>query len=141
MTFTMPGFRLAAVAAALLILTVSIAVACGGDDSSDDTGSPQKVPTKVGETPGQKQVHTEHAAEIDEKNLQFIPSRVTIKVGESLLFKNSETAIHDALINGKNFTGNMKNGDTALWTAAEPGEYAVTCSYHPQMKSTIIVTS
>jgi len=123
--------RMAAVGTTILVLAVG--VACGSDTSDATPTAPAKsAPVKV---------HTEHAAEIDQQKMTFTPARVSIKVGETVLIKNSETAIHTGNINGKNITGNMKKGDSIPWTATEPGEYAVTCDYHPQMKATIVVTS
>jgi len=85
-------------------------------------------------------VHTDHAAEIDQQNMTFTPARVSIKVGQTVLIKNSETTIHTANINGKNITGNMKKGDSTAWTAKAAGEYKVSCDYHPQMSATISVS-
>src|SRR3990172_727421 len=131
MTVKVPGIRMAAVATTTLAL--ALGVACG----SDPGDAPPTAPTKS--APAQS--HTEHSAEIDQQKMAFVPARVSVKVGETVLIKNSETAIHTGNINGKNITGNMKKGDSIPWTATEPGEYAVTCEYHPQMKATIVVTS
>ncbi len=79
------------------------------------------------------------AAEIDQYNLEFVPAQVTVRVGEVVLIKNGETAIHNAVVNGKNVTGNMKKGDTIPWKAPAAGEYTVTCDYHLLMKATIVV--
>jgi plastocyanin len=120
---------------AAIMVSASVAAACGaGDEPAPGAATPRA-------TVGQGQGHTDHAAEIDQKNMKFIPERVSVKVGETVLIKNSEAAIHTGNINGKNVTGNMKKGDATPWTATEPGEYAVTCEYHPQMKATIVVTS
>ncbi|MCL4242460.1 MAG: cupredoxin domain-containing protein [Dehalococcoidia bacterium] len=120
---------------AAILVTAPVAAACGaGDEATPGAATPVA-------TVGQDQAHTDHEAEIDQKNMKFIPERVSVKVGETVLIKNSETAIHTGNINGENVTGNMKKGDATTWTATEPGEYAVTCEYHPQMKATIVVTS
>ena len=130
---------LAAAAAGL----VAVAAACGGGTASNPTPRSQ-VQTKAGAatqsaTTGAS-AHTDHVAEIDQQNLAFMPSRVAIKVGETVLIKNSESAIHTANINGKNITGNMKKGASTAWTASAAGEYKVSCDYHPQMSATITVS-
>lgn len=133
MTITTSRTLLALVAA--ILVAASVAAACGaGGEVTPEAATPVA-------TVGQDQAHTDHQAEIDQKNMKFIPERVSVKVGETVLIKNSEAAIHTGNINGKNVTGNMKKGDATTWTATEPGEYAVTCEYHPQMKATIVVTS
>lgn len=121
-----------------IVAAALVAAACGaGEESTPVAGRP----TTSLATPGLDQAQRDHQAEIDQKNMKFIPERVSVKVGETVLIKNSEAAIHTGNINGKNVTGNMKKGDETTWTATEPGEYAVTCEYHPQMKATIVVTS
>ena len=140
MTFRVSRFGMAACAVAAL--TVAVTAACGnetGSSTATATAQPQAKPGTATKTPAA--VHTEHAAEIDQQDLTFIPARVSVKVGETVLIKNSETAIHTGNVNGENVTGNMKKGANIAWTAKTPGEYAVTCDYHPQMKATIIVTS
>ena len=128
--------RIAVVPVAALL--IAVAAACGG---SSDAGPTPQIQSKPAITPTSTNVaHTAHAAEIDQQNMKFTPSRVSIKVGETVLIKNSETAIHTANINGKNITGNMKKGDSTAWTATAPGEYKVTCDYHPQMSATISVS-
>ncbi|MBE0607862.1 MAG: cupredoxin domain-containing protein [Dehalococcoidia bacterium] len=137
MTVKLPGIRMAAVATTILAL--ALGVACGNDPGDATPTSPAKIGNAT--KPAAAPAHTEHAAEIDQQKMTFIPARVSIKVGETVLIKNSETAIHTGNINGKNITGNMKKGDNVPWTATAPGEYAVTCEYHPQMKATIVVTA
>lgn len=123
--------RLAVFPAVAVLLVVT--AACGG--SGAVSAAPQ-TPRSGTPTP----VHTNHAAEIDQQNMTFMPPRVVIKVGETVLIKNSETTIHTANINGKNITGNMKKGDSTAWTAPAPGEYKVSCDYHPQMSAIISVS-
>jgi plastocyanin len=124
-----------------LAAVLPLAIACGSGDSSGDDGVPTVETRDGGGNPTQQpSVEGPVTAEIDQEDLTFIPEKVTLKVGEVLLIKNSETAIHTANIDGKNITGNMKKGDEVRWKATAPGEYKVTCDYHPQMKATITVT-
>jgi plastocyanin len=76
---------------------------------------------------------------IDQDNLKFIPTQLTVKVGQTVYFLNSETALHTVDINGENLSGNMRKGDVFTWTPPAPGVYQITCKYHPQMKATITV--
>jgi len=134
--------RLRFAGVALATLALAVGVACGSDnEGSTPTAAPQ-LETKPGDATRSAvpAAHTGHAAEIDQQEMMFVPARVSVKVGETVLIKNSETTIHTGNINGKNITGNMKKGDSTAWTAKAPGEYAVTCDYHPQMKATISVS-
>lgn len=110
-----------AVLAALVAGLAVLATACGGSD--DDASTPA----------------AKAAAVIDQQNLQFIPAVVNVKVGESVLIKNSEAALHTGNINDKNVTGTMKQGAEVLWTATAAGTYEVTCDFHPNMHAKIVV--
>jgi plastocyanin len=130
--------RIAVVPAVAGLLAVT--AACGGSSAASPTPEIQPKSAGTAGTSATAQVHTDHAAEIDQLNMTFTPARVSIKVGETVLIKNSESAIHTGNINGKNITGNMKKGDSTAWTAKAPGEYKVSCDYHPQMSATISVS-
>lgn len=126
-----------------LLLIAGVAAACGGDDNSksDPTAT---IPAQTGATTAASPAtgngnDAGTVAEIDQDNLTFKPGKVTVKAGEKILFKNSETALHTVTINGKNESGNMKKNEKFVWTAPKAGEYKVTCDYHPQMNATITV--
>ncbi|MBA4181150.1 MAG: hypothetical protein C0506_11225 [Anaerolinea sp.] len=124
------GFWRAGVLVFPVVLIVGVAAACGGggdDASGDATASPGsgKVEVPAG------------APEIDQDNLAFKPDKLTVKAGDKVYFKNSETALHTVTIDGKNISGNMKKGDVVVWTAGTAKTYKVTCDYHPQMNATI----
>jgi len=116
------NFRSHVVAVAAVLALVAVASACGDSDSG-----PASTPAAKG------------AAVIDQQNLQFIPAVVNVKVGESVLIKNSEAALHTGNINDKNVTGTMKQGAEVLWTATTAGTYEVTCEFHPNMHAKIVV--
>ncbi|HEX6031994.1 MAG TPA: cupredoxin domain-containing protein [Tepidiformaceae bacterium] len=124
--------RIRWVVALLSMLAVSAALlsACGGDD--DENGSTPATATTGGNGAA--------VNEIDQDNLSFKPDKLTVKAGEEVLFKNSETAVHTVNINGKNESGTMKKDDEFRWTFTNAGEYKITCDFHPQMRATITVT-
>ena len=143
---TLVSRRLLILALALLVVVAVAAAACGdGSDTGAVASSGPKVVAKANDAakpttaPGGPALAP--TAEIDQNNMTFIPGKVSMKAGETVLIKNSESVIHTANINGKNISGNMKKGDAVPWRAEAPGEYKVTCDYHPQMKATIVVGS
>jgi plastocyanin len=105
-----------------------IGVACGGG------GENETIPTP----PASANV-PEGAPFVDQKNLAFIPTRLTTTAGTTIYFLNSETALHTITINGVNESGNMRRNDLFTWAPPSPGEYKITCDYHPQMRATITV--
>lgn len=128
------------------VLAIFAGAACGGDD--DDTATPTtSVATTAPTTSGAAGASAtaagdkipEGAKEIDQDNLQFKPDKLTVKSGEKVYVKNSESALHTFDVNGKNLSGNMKKGDVYVWTAPTAGTYKVTCEFHPQMNATITV--
>lgn len=104
------------------------ASACGGG-GDDDGGGTSRATSVTGVPDG--------AALVDQDNLRFTPSSLTVTGGETVYFKNSETAIHTVTINGDNKSGTMKRDDIFQWTPEAAGEYKITCDFHPQMKATI----
>ncbi|WP_322795887.1 cupredoxin domain-containing protein [Tepidiforma sp.] len=115
--------------AALTLTAALVLAACGGGGGSENSGvadgSDSRIPAG--------------APFIDQDRLQFIPTQLTVKVGETVYFKNSETALHTVNIDGKNVSGNMKKNDVFTWVFESAGTYKITCDYHPQMKATITV--
>ena len=124
--------------AALLVGVLAVPAvftACGGGD--DDSGS--SIPnTTEGRAKGEAGV-PDGAPFIDQNNLKFTPDKLAANAGEVVYFKNSETALHTVTVNGKNESGNMKKDQVFQWTPPGPGEYKITCDFHPQMKSTVTV--
>ena len=114
------------------VLAVPLSVAaCGGGDGGSTTTDQGKASGEAGVPDG--------APFIDQNNLKFSPSSLTVKSGDVVYFKNSETALHTVTVNGKNESGNMKKDTVFQWTAPAAGTYKITCDFHPQMKSTITV--
>jgi len=140
-----PGkLRSLLVIAPVMMLLVAVGAACGGGDSTGSVTSSANKTTAPNQTGTSAKTGTvanqgPAAAEIDQDNLTFKPGKVTVKVGEKVLFKNSESAIHTVNIEGKNISGNMKKGDQLYWTAPKAGTFKVSCDYHPQMSATITV--
>ncbi len=135
----LPGkLRWLLVIAPAILVVVVLAAACGGGDSGS-SGAVVSSKTGVATKSSPTVANQEAAAEIDQDNLTFKPSKVTVKVGEKVRVKNSESAIHTVNIDGKNISGNMKKGDVLYWTAPKAGTFKVSCDYHPQMSATITV--
>lgn len=114
---------LAALSAAVMM------VACGDDDG----GGGDKRAGGTIEIPA-------GAPFVDQDNLKFSPAELTVKVGEKVYFKNSETALHTVDVNGESLSGNMKKNDVFVFEFPAAGAYNITCLYHPQMKARITVT-
>ncbi len=114
-------------------LLVGLLAACSSGNNA--SGPPAGA---VGTAVAQQNVPA-NAPLIDEDNLQFKPGSLTINAGQTVYFKNSESAIHNVEVDGGNKSPDMKKGAIYSFTFNNAGEYKITCEYHPQMHSTITV--
>jgi plastocyanin len=133
----------------LLIACMALALVvagCGGDDDDDSGnggggGNAEQPPDTGGGGGG-------GGAEVSMMNIQFDPSDVTIKAGETVTWTNDEGVAHDVDKTsgpGAQFSsgpeGGMMEGDTFEHTFDKPGTYEYVCRVHaPGMAGTIEVT-
>jgi plastocyanin len=83
---------------------------------------------------------TEHT--IDQKDKAFSKTEITIKPGESIVFKNEDSVTHNVFSNSKNNAFNIKTqapGNSSTVTFAEEGVTEVRCAIHPKMKLTVTI--
>ena len=72
------------------------------------------------------------------KSLEYSPSSVTIKAGETVVWTNKDDRDHT--VTAKDFTsGTISVGDTYEHKFEKAGTYAYSCKYHPRMKGTVVV--
>jgi len=116
---------------AALLGTALLTAFCGGGGDDDSSGDGGRASGVAGVPDG--------APFINQDNLKFSPSKLTVSKNEKVYFKNSETAVHTVTIEGKNESGTMKKDDIFIWTPPGTGEFKVTCDFHPQMRATINV--
>lgn len=80
---------------------------------------------------------------IDQKDLSFSQSEISIAAGDKIKFTNSDRTAHHLWTkdNGVNFSSRMlKTGDSYEMRFDKPGTYTIRCHIHPKMKLTVIVT-
>jgi len=86
-----------------------------------------------------------HAAEVgvDQLDLQFAPSSMTINAGDSVRFTNSDRIAHDITIVNPDGTSEDKGMNSYMVGIVvafpRPGVYQVRCRIHSAMKMTITV--
>ena len=89
------------------------------------------VPAPVGVPAGAPFVVQDHLA--------FSPRELRVRAGERIYFWNGETAVHNLVFDGDARSPDMDAGDVFVWRFQTPGEHAVTCDYHPQMRLRVVV--
>jgi plastocyanin len=78
----------------------------------------------------------------------YVPAEATAKAGDTISWKNDDTAIHtatsgkDAAPDGKFDTSLVSPGQSSKPIAMpnEPGQYPYFCTLHPWMEGTVIVS-
>jgi plastocyanin len=79
---------------------------------------------------------------VSQKNLTFTPGGVTVKIGDSLQFKNDDDVTHNAFSTSKGNEFNSKAqqpGQTASVTFKAVGQVDIRCAFHPKMTMTVTV--
>jgi LPXTG-motif cell wall-anchored protein len=74
------------------------------------------------------------------QNFAFDPKDLTVAVGDTVSWKNSDKAPHTATANDGSFdSGNLNQGQEFSFTFTKAGTFAYVCRYHDQMQATIKV--
>ncbi len=88
--------------------------------------------------PTQKATPQTHTVLI--KNFEFQPATLTVKAGNTVLWKNEDIVPHTATANGKRFDSkSIESKASWKYVASKPGTYPYICAFHPTMKAKLIV--
>ena len=118
-----------------LLACVAIAGCGSSSSSSNSTSTAAPAPASTSSSSGSGGVTVKVAG------FAFNPTSVTVKKGQKVTWTNSDTAPHnvtsdDGTIQSKDFG----QGQSFSFTPTQAGTFAYTCTIHPQMKATLIVT-
>ena len=76
------------------------------------------------------------------KNFAFSPAMVTVRVGTTVTWTNSDQDAHTVTATGGGFTSpTLNTGDLFRYTFSKPGRYEYLCTIHPFMTATVVVTA
>ena len=127
-----------------LVLVVVVAVAmvgCGGGTTT--TSAAAQVTTTTGgsaTTSGPATTTASGGASVDLKNLAFAPASITIKVGDTVTWTNSDSMTHTVTGDKSEFdSGNLDSGKTFSFTFKTAGTFTYHCTIHPSMTGTVVV--
>ena len=79
---------------------------------------------------------------VDQKEKTFIPGKIEAKVGDRIIFKNSDGFAHNAYTDNEENEfdiGMQKPGQDIVVEMKHPGIVEVECAIHPNMHLTITV--
>jgi plastocyanin len=72
--------------------------------------------------------------------MQYNPATLTVKVGETVTWKNDDDRDHTVEgENGSFKSGNIRPGRKFEHTFTRAGRYPYACAYHPRMKGEVVV--
>jgi plastocyanin len=88
----------------------------------------------------------EGPAIMDQFSKAFVPDVLFVRVGQPVIFKNSEDQLHNVTVTRSRtgtgvFNISQNQGDAYTHTFDQPGEYAVNCDVHPGMVATVVATN
>ena len=92
--------------------------------------------------PRDKEKSTTSAHTIMITGYKFQPAELTVKVGDTVEWKNMDSVPHNAVANDRAFdSGKLKVGMTGKFVAADKdkGTHEYSCTFHPNMKAKLIV--
>ncbi len=74
------------------------------------------------------------------RGFKFVPAEVNIKVGETIVWTNEDSAPHtveslDDILK----SDELSKGDTFSYTFTKPGKHEYICGIHPYMKGSVTV--
>jgi plastocyanin len=113
-----------------------LAAGCGSSNSSGGGGGESGGSSSSGPAPA-------GATVIKMQNIQFNPKQVNVKVGKPVSWENEDDVDHNVSTTGgvaQFESDNFGKGGTYTFTPKKAGEIKYTCTLHPGMDATLIVT-
>ena len=130
--------------AACLALGSALVAGCGSSSSSSSNSSSASTPAAAPatSTPAAAPAAGGGAVAVSMKNIQFAPTSVTAKVGQTIKWTNDDSVDHNVTAkSGATFkSSTFGQGKTYTYKATKAGTITYVCTIHPGMDGTIIVT-
>jgi plastocyanin len=123
-----------------LLLSAVIALAAAGCGSSSDNNSSSSSSSEAAPATSTASGGGGKTVTIDMKNIQFNPTSVSVKVGQTVKWVNQDEAPHNVKggpLNSKTFG----KGGSFEFTPKKAETISYVCTIHPNMKATLTVTS
>lgn len=82
------------------------------------------------------------ATKIEVADFAFRPDCLSVDTGSTIELENTGDAPHTFTVTGTDLDVKLDAGtsDEVAFGTVDPGSYAVTCTFHPQMEATITVS-
>ena len=73
------------------------------------------------------------------KNFTFVPDHLTVSAGDTIVWKNEDSASHTATADTEFDSKQLNTGQSFTFVARKAGSYPYICTYHPFMKGELVV--
>ena len=82
------------------------------------------------------------AKKVTINDLKFSPAKLSIKIGETVIWTNKDDNDHNVVADDGSFNSeeNLRRGETFKHKFEKKGKYGYSCTLHPRMKGVISVT-
>jgi plastocyanin len=122
---------------ALAMAAMLAVAACGGGTTPPPS---QAAPSVAAPSTGQSAA-AGGSQSVEIKNFAFNPATLTVKVGDKVSWKNSDSAAHTVTFDdGSADSNDIANNATFDHTFSTAGTFAYHCKIHTNMKGTITVS-
>ncbi len=110
---------------ALALAASLVLVACGGDEANPPEGCTDPVATTT----------------VELADFTFRPDCLSADAGATITLDNTGDAPHTFTVTGTDVDLEVDAGTSvdASLSGVDPGTYAVTCTFHPQMEATLTI--
>lgn len=114
-----------------------IATACGGGGSAAPTAAPS-APAAVATASCSAAVAA--GQQVGIANTAFAPTDVTVAVGSTVTWTNSDAATHTVTFDNGPDCGSLATGKSTTVTFGTAGTFAYHCKIHPSMTGKVTVS-
>jgi plastocyanin len=73
------------------------------------------------------------------KNFAFVPDHLTVSAGDTIVWKNEDSASHTATADTEFDSKQLTTGQSFTFVARKAGSYPYICTFHPYMKGELVV--
>lgn len=129
--------------ACLALAGATVIAGCGDDDSDDGASTAAPPPVATSPEATDAPPASGDVVKVNMKDIKFVPESVTVKVGQKILWTNTDGSIpHNVTAReGADFkSDNLNSGDTFEYTPTKAGKIAYVCTIHAGQNGTITVT-
>ena len=135
------------IALLLCSLALGLVVAgCGDDDEDEDSAdtATTEQPADTGTTGATGGASAGKTVRVGIKDIRFVPEDVTVKVGDTVLWTNTDNGVTHTVTKqggpGAKFdSGNLADGKTFRVKFTKPGKVDYVCTIHPNQTGTVTV--